>query len=602
VQTNRGKLRIGWGSMARSLFFLTILLVVSVSMASATDTHWRVNIKADNGSGSGAATASQLGVYPTSTDGLDTNDAEAVYTTDITQSYIWAVSVISGKTYSRDLKAGDLGLPKAWDIRVAAGPASAHTQMRLLFFTAGSTLLPPARVPEASGPAVRYRLVMIDNKGIQGAPANGSSWIIPIPVVHSSSVPFYVMPVNLPIIKLSTYTHASMINEGYQFRLYQEPEPEPMSIIDAKKLPNGACSGLLRGVVTFAQNDWFYIESQDRSAGIKVRKVGHNIPKGHLLDVSGVLATSDNQERLLDECLILPISYPHFIFPLGMTNRAMGGGDLPGGQLGMPGSSGLNNIGLLVRTPGRVEYINGSSFRIDDGSGTPVTCIAPEAGLNIDPNWCFASVTGISSRQLVPGFERLLLVRSNEDISSISYGTIYGYTLSAFTPNIVESPHPYADNYDQTWTVTGPPGTTSMRLHFNLIRICPNDYLLIKNAAGEILQTFTNRKTGNDWTSWVPGNIVKMQLISDGTTNDYGFLFDGYEAVPHPTASGVSVTLDPSGRTAVTNANGFYYFDKVFPGVYTVTPSQTGRTFAPASSEVSVGSGSEVQVETFVRN
>ncbi|HOM73298.1 MAG TPA: hypothetical protein PLP86_13740, partial [Armatimonadota bacterium] len=71
----------------------------------------------------------------------------------------------------------------------------------------------------------------------------------------------------------------------------------------------------------------------------------------------------------------------------------------------------LNNIGLLVRTCGKFTYI-------DDGSGINLKCIVPD-DVTLDENWTFVAVTGISSCEMVGDeLHRLLLVRSQSDITS----------------------------------------------------------------------------------------------------------------------------------------------------------------------------------------
>jgi len=57
--------------------------------------------------------------------------------------------------------------------------------------------------------------------------------------------------------------------------------------------------------------------------------------------------------------------------PLGISNRALGGGQFNQYTPGVADGVGLNNIGLLVRTWGTVTYVDAAQqlFYIDDGSG-----------------------------------------------------------------------------------------------------------------------------------------------------------------------------------------------------------------------------------------
>jgi hypothetical protein len=64
------------------------------------------------------------------------------------------------------------------------------------------------------------------------------------------------------------------------------------------------------------------------------------------------------------------------IEPLAMTNAAIGGGELNAYTPGVEGGTGLNNIGLLIKTWGQVTFVNDvivteadKYFYIDDGTG-----------------------------------------------------------------------------------------------------------------------------------------------------------------------------------------------------------------------------------------
>lgn len=59
------------------------------------------------------------------------------------------------------------------------------------------------------------------------------------------------------------------------------------------------------------------------------------------------------------------------VAPLAVSNRALGGGALNQYTPGVAGGVGLNNIGLLVKTSGKVTAVDtaNSCFYIDDGTG-----------------------------------------------------------------------------------------------------------------------------------------------------------------------------------------------------------------------------------------
>lgn len=56
--------------------------------------------------------------------------------------------------------------------------------------------------------------------------------------------------------------------------------------------------------------------------------------------------------------------------PVAMNNKTLGGGQLNDYTPGVEGGTGLNNIGLLVKTYGNVTYFDDTNkfFYIDDGS------------------------------------------------------------------------------------------------------------------------------------------------------------------------------------------------------------------------------------------
>lgn len=117
--------------------------------------------------------------------------------------------------------------------------------------------------------------------------------------------------------------------------------------------------------------------------------------------------------------------------PLGMPNANVGGGRLNDYTLGVANGTGLNNIGLLIRTWGKVVFVDADNkyFYIDDGThiydgggqsyGVRVGCDDLPAGMIIAaPNMgMLVSVTGVSTSFSLNGqICRLIRPRNPSDI------------------------------------------------------------------------------------------------------------------------------------------------------------------------------------------
>lgn len=177
-------------------------------------------------------------------------------------------------------------------------------------------------------------------------------------------------------------------------------------------------------VVTAAFTDHFYVETEDRVAGMRVNKANHGLGIGSKVNVSGVLQTDPSGERAIASPTVVPAGTGS-VDPIGMKAGSLGGASwmlnetTGAGQKGIPGSSDLNNIGLLVRVYGRLGSIEAHKFTIQDGSGAAVECITPDS-VTVQPDWVYSCVTGISScKQGTAGLERVLKVRISEDIVSL---------------------------------------------------------------------------------------------------------------------------------------------------------------------------------------
>ncbi len=193
---------------------------------------------------------------------------------------------------------------------------------------------------------------------------------------------------------------------------------KPVTIAGAKAEPNGRMVALDDVIVTADLGDCIYVEDSDRISGIKIATTG--IPEGTMLDMAGFLATP-SIERQISNYSIIQGTSGHDRKPISLSNRDLGGDMLNGYTLGLTGGFGVNNIGLLVTTWGKVVDRQSGYFIIDDGStidGQPVNLkVSVPAGVTCPGSITFAVVTGISSVEVNSGVvTRLLRVRKQEDI------------------------------------------------------------------------------------------------------------------------------------------------------------------------------------------
>lgn len=167
--------------------------------------------------------------------------------------------------------------------------------------------------------------------------------------------------------------------------------------------------------------EFFYIEEPNRSSGIRVAippSAVTDLIRGSVLDVTGTIGTTKDGERQIANPVVHVSSSITPLAPLGMPNHSLGGGSFglpPLGQVGPTGGSGLNNIGLLVKTWGTVACL-GTDVFIDNGSGITVKMDVSTLS-SLPPDGSFVIITGISSLyNSGSDYLRLVLPRDSDDI------------------------------------------------------------------------------------------------------------------------------------------------------------------------------------------
>ena len=127
------------------------------------------------------------------------------------------------------------------------------------------------------------------------------------------------------------------------------------SYLDEKSIEVKNC------VVTASFDDCVYVESKDRTWGIKV--VGADVSTG-MITVNGKIKTDDNGERYIEADSYTLTDSATTVKPFYIPCSKLGGGDYfyssysTRGQRGVTGGSGLNNVGMLVRTMGKVTAVD----------------------------------------------------------------------------------------------------------------------------------------------------------------------------------------------------------------------------------------------------
>jgi len=179
--------------------------------------------------------------------------------------------------------------------------------------------------------------------------------------------------------------------------------------------------GTLGLVVTAVFPDSIYVESHDRSAGIRV--VGVRSAEGDWVRFRGVMRTGENGERYIEARELVKVG-EGALDPLGMTVRSLYCGDFfynPAtgeGQRGMAGGAGLNVVGLLVQVTGTVTEAGDGYFMLTDGDGRNIGVwltqgmVAPAVG-------SLARVTGVVTTVRVNGeLYPVVRVRRPEDVQA----------------------------------------------------------------------------------------------------------------------------------------------------------------------------------------
>ncbi len=210
----------------------------------------------------------------------------------------------------------------------------------------------------------------------------------------------------------------SSVSEDYVFHTTAESLPR------LKNLPDGRTSGVCGVIVSAVFPEGLYVQDSTRTCGMKV--IGsQNVSVGSVVNVVGDLATVSG-ERVLQNAVVSVTGSTQPPKPLAMTNKSIGGTAIPPNIPGVVDAIGPNNVGLLVKTWGRVIEVGTNEFWIDDGTrrsgiggreGVKVLAY----GVGIPSLNSLVAVTGISGTELNGSvIYPVLKPRSNNDVVIVS--------------------------------------------------------------------------------------------------------------------------------------------------------------------------------------
>jgi Zn-dependent metalloprotease len=89
----------------------------------------------------------------------------------------------------------------------------------------------------------------------------------------------------------------------------------------------------------------------------------------------------------------------------------------------------------------------------------------------------------------------------------------------------IESPHPYGNNGDCTWTYDN--GSAGFKFHFTLMDMeLDYDYVYVKDANGNVLNTYTGTIPGGFTSACIPTSTGSVQMVTDPAVVGQGFTID----------------------------------------------------------------------------
>jgi thermitase len=150
------------------------------------------------------------------------------------------------------------------------------------------------------------------------------------------------------------------------------------------------------------------------------------------------------------------------------------------------------------------------------------------------------------------------------------------------SPCLIESPHPYANNLNQTWTVNNPDASAGYsRVHFMRIELescC--DVIEVLDGAGRVIQSIRSDYPGGLWSDAVPGAVVKVRLRTDYSVVKWGFCVDAIETIAGGPTVTPTPTITPTGQPSNCLAQSPHPYANNYSNSWTLTNPDAAAAYS----------------------
>ena len=146
-------------------------------------------------------------------------------------------------------------------------------------------------------------------------------------------------------------------------------------------------------------------------------------------------------------------------------------------------------------------------------------------------------------------------------IGLVSFFSSPGTVQAIEKSYVVNSPHPYTNNYTNTWTISES-GATRIRVYFETIDT-ESGYDFVRTDAGD---SWSGVRSGV-WSSWKTGSSIKVTLSTDYSVTDWGFRITKIDYEKSGVTGGFT-------NTSTTNSGFNRTAAKNYLTQYTKTPEQ----------------------------